>query len=310
MILPLEGFTQSQILRSVPSNDELVARLSELSSDKTPLPDDLNILYDLNSRYEDELATYRRALASIKPKDNSNAIDKAKAEAASAITELRTIDCKIAAKDILTRLRKSLNDSYRAISDTIFMHDLEPDDPWRREDGGVASNGNTCEALKSFIGDDTKQEAIINFFDTVKEKYEEDARAREALRGNLQKVIELLQTRKADVQQLLNEKTSQQQLSGSLWIVISVIGLFSIGAILCVKLFSENIQMEWVTSGQVIQFVTVMILLSVIMALGLAGILKETTLGTLLGGIGGYVLAQGVGRAAAREVSRERSGGS
>lgn len=51
---------------------------------------------------------------------------------------------------------------------------------------------------------------------------------------------------------------------------------------------------------------TVMILLSVIMALGLAGILKENTLGTLLGGIAGYVLAQGVGRAAAREVSRER----
>jgi membrane protein YqaA with SNARE-associated domain len=49
-----------------------------------------------------------------------------------------------------------------------------------------------------------------------------------------------------------------------------------------------------------------MILLSVIMALGLAGILKENTLGTLLGGIAGYVLAQGVGRAAAREVSRER----
>jgi membrane protein YqaA with SNARE-associated domain len=47
-----------------------------------------------------------------------------------------------------------------------------------------------------------------------------------------------------------------------------------------------------------------MFLLSVVLALGLAEILKENTLGTLLGGIGGYVLAQGVGRAAAREVSR------
>lgn len=83
-----------------------------------------------------------------------------------------------------------------------------------------------------------------------------------------------------------------------------MIGFFSIGAILAVKLFPEAIQIEWVASGQVIQFVTVMILLSVIMALGLAGIFKENTLGTLLGGIAGYVLAQGVGRAAAREVTR------
>ena len=45
-----------------------------------------------------------------------------------------------------------------------------------------------------------------------------------------------------------------------------------------------------------------MILLSVIMALGLASILKENTLGTLLGGIAGYVLSQGVGRAAAQAV--------
>ena len=88
--------------------------------------------------------------------------------------------------------------------------------------------------------------------------------------------------------------------------MIVVIGVFSIGAILAVKVFSESIQVEWVASGQVIQFVTVMILLSVIMALGLAEILKENTLGTLLGGVAGYVLAQGVGRAAAREVTRER----
>ncbi len=38
------------------------------------------------------------------------------------------------------------------------------------------------------------------------------------------------------------------------------------------------------------------------MALGLASILKENTLGTLLGGIAGYVLSQGVGRAAAQAV--------
>ena len=100
---------------------------------------------------------------------------------------------------------------------------------------------------------------------------------------------------------------SQQKISESLWLVIGIIGLLSIGAIFTVKLFPEPLQVEWVASGQVIQFVTVMILLSVVMALGLANILKENTLGALLGGIAGHVLSQGVGRAAAREASR-RSG--
>jgi len=75
-------------------------------------------------------------------------------------------------------------------------------------------------------------------------------------------------------------------------------------AIVGVRLFDREIQMEWVASGQVIQFVTVMVLLSVITALSLSNVLKENTLGTLLGGIAGYVLAQGVGRAAARDAAR------
>ena len=62
-------------------------------------------------------------------------------------------------------------------------------------------------------------------------------------------------------------------------------------------MFPEKAQMELIQSGQVIQFITVLLLLTVIMALGLSGFIKETTLGTLLGGLGGYVLSQGVGRA-------------
>ena len=88
--------------------------------------------------------------------------------------------------------------------------------------------------------------------------------------------------------------------------MILVIGALSIAAIALVRWFPNNVMLEWVESGQVIQFVTVMILLSVIMALGLAGVIEENTLGTLLGGIGGYVLSQGVGRSAARAALREQ----
>jgi hypothetical protein len=82
--------------------------------------------------------------------------------------------------------------------------------------------------------------------------------------------------------------------------LILIIAGAAIVIILVVRLFSVELQMEWVASGQVLQFTTVMILLSALMALGLTGILKEQVLGTLLGGIAGYVLAQGVGRATAR----------
>ena len=99
------------------------------------------------------------------------------------------------------------------------------------------------------------------------------------------------------------ETDSRGSISENLPLIMTIVAGFSLATIFGVKLFSESIQFEWVASGQVIQFITVMILLSAIMALGLSEILEQETLGTLLGGIGGYVLAQGVGRAAARAVA-------
>ncbi|MGO7605531.1 hypothetical protein ACC718_19690 [Rhizobium ruizarguesonis] len=119
-----------------------------------------------------------------------------------------------------------------------------------------------------------------------------------------QNLVSLLKARKSSLQGSLNNSTPQKQISDMLPYILGVLGVSCICAIATIKLFDSQIQMEWVVSGQVIQFVTVMVLLSVITALGLSNILKENTLGTLLGGIAGYVLAQGVGRATARDVSR------
>jgi hypothetical protein len=101
------------------------------------------------------------------------------------------------------------------------------------------------------------------------------------------------------LQKMLNSEGAIQ-VAKNLYILILIIAGASIAIILVVRCFSIELQMEWVASGQVIQFTTVMILLSALMALGLTGILHEQVLGTLLGGIAGYVLAQGVGRATAR----------
>ncbi len=113
-----------------------------------------------------------------------------------------------------------------------------------------------------------------------------------------------LKARRSKLVEALNNATPQQKITANLPLILAILGGACVLAIVGIKLFNAEIQMEWVVSGQVIQFVTVMVLLSVITALALSEVLKETTLGTLLGGIAGYVLAQGVGRAAARDVAR------
>jgi hypothetical protein len=125
-----------------------------------------------------------------------------------------------------------------------------------------------------------------------------------ALASAYDRYLEALSQRQVKLQEQLNATQSAFQIGNNLWLLLLILAIACVSAILGISLFSEALQFEWVASGQVIQFVTVMILLIVILALGLSGILKENVLGTLLGGIAGYVLAQGVGRSAARDVTR------
>jgi hypothetical protein len=87
------------------------------------------------------------------------------------------------------------------------------------------------------------------------------------------------------------------------WIIFIFCG-FAIFIFLAVRAFSDTIQYELVVSGQVIQFATVIVILVVLCILGMSGKISENTLGTLLGGVGGYVLSQGVGRAAGRQAGQ------
>ena len=148
-----------------------------------------------------------------------------------------------------------------------------------------------CEKLKTMTADAD----LATFIDKQQTQLAE-------LKNVTDQLLEALQKRRAALVTHNQVAETKQDIFQYLWVIIGVIGLLSIGTIFVIKTFSPELQQQWVASGQVIQFVTVMILLSVIMALGLASILKENTLGTLLGGIAGYVLSQGVGRAAAQAV--------
>jgi hypothetical protein len=152
----------------------------------------------------------------------------------------------------------------------------------------MASPQERCRLLQ--------QEGNRKAIDAAVVQFEETAKSHKAKLADLRNTLIGLESR---LQKTLASQGALK-VADNLPILISIIAGASIAIMLVIRLFSSELQMEWVASGQVIQFTTVMILLSALMALGLTGILKENTLGTLLGGLAGYVLAQGVGRATAR----------
>jgi hypothetical protein len=86
-------------------------------------------------------------------------------------------------------------------------------------------------------------------------------------------------------------------------IVTSITLITAMGGVIfyLVGRFDYQLQLLMFESGQVVQFITIMILLSTIISLGIGRIIGEQALSTLLGSIAGYVLAQGVAQ------SKERS---
>jgi hypothetical protein len=102
-----------------------------------------------------------------------------------------------------------------------------------------------------------------------------------------------------------DQSAPASRVADQLGVIIGVFCAFGILMFTSVKVFSPPVQLELIASGQVIQFATVMVLLIVICILGMSKFLTENTLGTLLGGIGGYVLSQGVGRAMSRAATRD-----
>lgn len=117
-----------------------------------------------------------------------------------------------------------------------------------------------------------------------------------ASRDDLDRALAELDERKRDVvTQMSNEVASARVAATMPWILVII---FSLGIVMMlgIRLFSPSIQSELVCSGQLVQFVTILILFGTLLALGLAEKLQEQTLGALLGGLAGYVLSQGIGQ--------------
>ncbi|HTE47509.1 MAG TPA: hypothetical protein VK636_19865, partial [Gemmatimonadaceae bacterium] len=128
------------------------------------------------------------------------------------------------------------------------------------------------------------------------------------------RVGEIRQTResaRAEIQRLRRRATelahsigSQDEGAGRLDVHVINIGLPTFGVVLIALLLvpraykSPELQ-EWIfTSGLLLEFTTLVLIVAAILILALAGRINEAIIGTVLGGVLGYGLGRGMGRRA------------
>ena len=199
---------------------------------------------------------------------------------------------------------QSYNSAFTQFSQLALSYSAGADMDQLRLPPGRIDEPNTCKITQAKFASPEFMTSLSQSVDALQKEAAKRTADQSAFASAYDRYLEALNQRQAKLQELLNASQSAFQIGNNLWLLLLILAVACVSAILGISLFSEELQFEWVASGQVIQFVTVMILLIVILALGLSGILKENVLGTLLGGIAGYVLAQGVGRSAARDVTR------
>ncbi|MBX3176260.1 MAG: hypothetical protein KF886_02775 [Candidatus Hydrogenedentes bacterium] len=231
----------------------------------------------------------------------------------------RLIAIRLGEKEVENELIGDINQFLVELHRTAWQYDFEEREDYPKVLRSKFQSSEAFELQESEVEDSQAQEEsvrslansnsireISDFIDTATRllrdysaKWTQSAQKMREVLGKLEEYKTKLNSQIAKVQ-------TKDNVSSNLFLMILTIGGLSIAAIALIRLFPEQVMVEWVASGQVIQFVTVMILLSCIMALGLSGLLGENTIGTLLGGIGGYVLSQGVGRSVARQVEKVR----
>jgi hypothetical protein len=304
---PLNIFSQFE---TIPTDAEIDARIADLNSEKNKIVSEDNfMLNDEMRRIDTEIASLRRFASSTDESPKTiQVLEGAKTQAVKAFGMLDSLNCSSPdAEKQISNIQTEFSSISRKIYRTTLSFDLSIENPWETLSIGRRPEQKTSDICQVFVelGKDTgKRQSLLAYFDTAHEEIVKTQTTESGRKEKINSLIKLLQERRTALQDKIRSISTKQEIGNNLWAVILVIGLLSIGTILVVKVFEHDLQIEWIASGQVIQFVTVMILLSVIMALGLSNILKENTLGTLLGGIAGYVLSQGVGRAAARAVTR------
>jgi hypothetical protein len=158
-------------------------------------------------------------------------------------------------------------------------------------DNQVDMNRMKQEMVQSIALIKTQTEAQINDFEKKKPR--------------AQQLLKAWSDRKTELEKSLEQKSGTATTVANYlpWIILAFCA-FALLIFIVLMRFPEPSQLELIASGQVIQFATIIILLIVICILGMAKFIADSTLGTLLGGISGYVLSQGVGRKERHEAAK------
>jgi len=281
-------FSVSGLTQDATTPTAISSRIAELTPPDKDVPDNPIVLADEIRRINEELDEVRKSEDSFERQIKS--LNQTKDRANKALQEISSLKCEASPAN-LPSLMDEIDRVARPLANPLDDDTISPWANVTTRDIRTLAVKDQCEKLKQITSDPE----LATFLDKQQNQLAE-------LKTSTDQLLDALQKRRAALVTHNQVAETKQDIFQYLWVIIGVIGLLSIGTIFVIKSFPPQLQEQWVASGQVIQFVTVMILLSVIMALGLASILKENTLGTLLGGIAGYVLSQGVGRAAAQAV--------
>ncbi|WP_193550903.1 hypothetical protein [Bradyrhizobium amphicarpaeae] len=284
-----------------PTPQEVEASANELS--KQPVPDKDALLLRELDRLDAEISRATQQFQRANSFKNQQSVMAAAGDRLMAQAKvLSQFDCA----NNIAKFPQALNSYFRAFGElttvaaSSSLGNLDFTPFFFQNDPNPATS---CAEAKTKFGSSDYLEAQAQVLSGTQKALADFVAAQTNLANAETRYLEALKKRRASVQDKLNASQPAAQIGSNLWLLLLILAIACVATILGIKLFEPELQMEWVASGQVIQFVTVMILLSVILALGLSGKLLENTLGTLLGGIAGYVLAQGVGRSAARNVA-------
>lgn len=260
-----------------------------------PLPEDQASILQMLNRADDLLIQLARTRSGLEASDVTVAsFDKLSLAVTTALGALVNAGCTNQAST--TQLAEAVVEAASHVSQ-LSIDTSEFD---RLAGVGFDEQAPNCVRLQR------NSTGIGQSLQSMRQRIEAAESSRVAELKQVEELTKQLTDKKTDLMTALKTATTREDVARDLWKIIGVVGLLSLAAMMGIWFFKEPIQFEWVRSGQVIQFVTVMVLLSVVLALGLTNVLKENVLGTLLGGIAGYVLSQGVGKAAAQEVARQR----
>jgi hypothetical protein len=295
------------LLRSDASTQEEIKRIGELPIPPFQLiPDNVRTARATAKQYKE---VENRSVPSVDLESFQRDIHDAAEKLISASASCRTEDVIDAVADLRSAVERTGPVAFRANQD--YLTQESPGERNARQEVFAITGSDSvnppsiCSRLRDQARKEKFRAAIESFLVSIKKRIDFLRSSYSAAVPRAQSLEKAWMQRESRLTDELRAKgEGSDLLLRQLPWYIGIFCLFGLAIIAIVRLFQGEVQMEWVASGQVIQFATVMVLLIVIAALGIAHTLSENTLGTLLGGVAGYVLSQGVGRAVARATER------